>query len=318
MKTNLCTALLLVAAPFAFPAAATVAADPVHAPQLTVSCLDIHFNGDKSVDLTCKIQNTETGLGPVIKGVALRDWRGSSLASYPAGDIADGGIAKVSLHYLPNQYQSWAKVPNFPNFHHFDATGIANDAMFGNTISHFFPGITGQNVNSNALVSNDPQQPPQFWMPGGCTYEAMLSQTPLNFPYSGGSASVVVDTQPSALSAPKRCPWVAATMDGAAGIATFTTGGSTPTKLGPGTVPFKVLPNVVLNASSQPRTYALDVIPSFIGMIFPYHGRFQFTQDGLTCTWSASGFSAPQQGIPANSPATISVLTPCTCTPGTR
>jgi hypothetical protein len=44
-----------------------------------------------------------------------------------------------------------------------------------------------------------------------------------------------------------------------------------------------------------------------------YHGRFPFTQDGLTCAWTAGPLTIPQPGIPQTNPQSLSVTTQPGC-----
>jgi hypothetical protein len=163
--------LALAAGLFSMAAAAP---NPVFAPKLTLSCLNLHFNADNSADLTCKLQHTASGTSPAIRNVILNVAApNGAFSQYKGDDLLVGATDTISLHFLPNSYR---------NFNQYWAVGTADDAIFGNIISQFIPGRTGQNVFSNSLLLRDPQQPPQFDMLAICSMEAFF---PPGFKFSG-------------------------------------------------------------------------------------------------------------------------------------
>jgi uncharacterized repeat protein (TIGR02543 family) len=111
------------------------------------------------------------------------------------------------------------------------------------------------------------------------------------------------------------CPWVAQTIDGAANIAYFGIGNGSLNSLGPGTAAFTVRPNVRVNNSTTTRQYAIDAVSAWLtgDGLQVYHGRFPFTQDGLTCAWTAGALTIPQLGIPQTNPQSLSVTTQPGC-----
>ncbi|HEY6346113.1 MAG TPA: putative Ig domain-containing protein [Bryobacteraceae bacterium] len=300
------SAILLACAASLFTTPAWSAINGVSAPRLLLTCLDFQQNAETTV-LTCKVTNvssTSGGQAPVIQNLELLV--GGSIVKMTPPTVSSGG---------PPSYSDAMTFPagTYTKGTIFAVEGVAVDGIFGNTAGS--PSGT-QFVASNSVTVIDPTQPPQLYLPGNCTYEATLSSTPLNFPADGGNASIVVDTETDAVQFPSGCPWAPSTHNGAANVIQFTGHGAPQT--GPGQAPFEALPNWVVNGSSNPRVIvmpetpatanAVDVIgPAVAGFAPSYHGSFQFSQDGLTCAYTASGFTVPQAGFSAANPGVVTI-----------
>jgi hypothetical protein len=278
-----------------FTGIAAAGPNPVFAPKLTLSCLSLHFYANNSADLTCKIQDTASGTSPAIQKVVLNLYANNGgFSQYTGGDLTVGNTDQINLHFAPNTYKIFTS---------YQAFGVANDAIFGDTL------VPGEPVWSNSLKLTDPMQPPQFDQLGLCTMETFFPPN-LNFPYTGGTGTLVVDTQGKARGYPSGCPWTAYTSS--SGVVFGAGGSNSQTVTGPGTATFTVRPNVVVNGSTKSRQAILTTYNAW-GFTNVYYGRFTFTQDGLTCAWNAGAITIPQQGIPQNSPQPLRVLTQPGC-----
>jgi uncharacterized protein (TIGR03437 family) len=294
--------LACAASLFAIPARSAI--NGVSAPRLLLSCLNFQQSGQTTV-VSCQVTNvssTSGGQAPVIQNLELLV--GASVFPMSPASVSSGGPPSYSgsLTFPGGSYQKGID---------FSVEGVAVDGIFSNTAG-LPPGT--QYVTSNSLQVTDSTQPPAPNLPGNCTYEATLSSTPLNFPAEGGNAYIVVDTETVASGYPGGCPWAPSTHDGAANVVTFTGRGAVQT--GPGEATFQVLPNLLVNGNSNPLVIvmpeasgtpnAADIIAGTAG-VPGYHGSFQFTQDGLTCAYTASGFAAPQSGLSATNPGIVTI-----------
>jgi uncharacterized repeat protein (TIGR02543 family) len=319
MKTNWIT-LFAAAVLLQLPAGAAI--NETSAPRLTLETTSttLTTNPDGSVDVTFKLTNSSTtsgGNAPVINQAKLSVTQITKTNVITnlydvTTQILVGDFATTNLHFAQGTYYPPGSdtLPNGIAWT-FQAQGIADDQSFGNLTNGTMP---GQFVLSNQLVVNNATDPPHSLsnppIPGNCTIEGTLSFTPLNFDYHRGTASLIIDTETTAVGAPPAgCPWVAGVTDLNA-PASFTTisptGGNGPPS--GASVPTITVPaNIQLNTSTNPRVIYVTLGS---GANTTYSGRFPINQGGLTCAWTVTGFNPPQAGA---NPGSIQVNTGPDC-----